>query len=493
MPPALAIGLAPGLRPKGRTLLRARWIVGHEAGSHRLIENGELVFEGDRILFVGRGFPGEVARRIDLGGQLVGPGFIDLDALADLDTGILGFDNGPAWKKGRVWPRTYLERGPYEMYDPGELAFQKRYAFAQLVRNGITTALPIASPFYRAWAETPEEFEDAAAIAAEIGLRVYLGPSYRSGLPVVEPDGTISLAFDETRGLTGLDAAIAFCESHEGRHGGLVRTMLAPDRIEFSTEALLRRSAQAARDLGVPIRLHCCQSDFEVATMRRRFGATAPVWLDRIGALSDRLLLPHGTHVQDGDLDLIRDAGAVLVHCPLVMARHGAVLRSFSRARRGGMRIALGTDTWPADMILNMQVGILLNRTVEADMTCVRAEEFYDAATLGGAEALGRPDLGRLAPGAKADFAVVNLTGERIGLTIDPIQTLMIGASGRDVSSVVIDGRVVMADGVIAGFDPEEAMRRAQAQFDRLVARYPERTYQHPPVEDIFPPAYPRV
>ena len=67
--------------------------------------NGEVVFERDRIVFVGFDYPGEVARRIDYGHALIGPGFIDLDALSDLDTTILGFDNQPAWRKGRVWPR----------------------------------------------------------------------------------------------------------------------------------------------------------------------------------------------------------------------------------------------------------------------------------------------------------------------------------------------------------------------------------------------------
>src|SRR6185436_6309743 len=112
----------------------------------------------------------------DAGRALVGPGFVDLDALADLDTTVLGFDAQPAWRKGRVWPRSYMDTGPVEMYSPDELAFQKRYAFAWLLRNGITTALPIASLFYRAWGETTEEFEAAAAIAGELGLRVYLGP-----------------------------------------------------------------------------------------------------------------------------------------------------------------------------------------------------------------------------------------------------------------------------------------------------------------------------
>ena len=160
--------LTLGQQPKGRTALTADWVLGHAEGSHCLIPNGEVVFEAGRILHVGQRFEGEVARRINLGGALISPGLIDLDALSDLDTTVLSIDHNPGWAKGRVWPRSYIERGPYEMYTPDELAFQKRYAFAQLLLNGITTAAPIASLFYRAWGETTAEFT-AAAEAIAVG------------------------------------------------------------------------------------------------------------------------------------------------------------------------------------------------------------------------------------------------------------------------------------------------------------------------------------
>ncbi|UGY11531.1 amidohydrolase family protein [Phyllobacterium pellucidum] len=478
---------------EGPVLLTARWIVGHADGRHVLYENGEVAYDGNEITFVGQHYTGPVGRRIDYGMALIGPGFIDLDALSDLDTGVLGLDHQPGWKKGRVWPRDYVNAGPVEMLDPDELAFQKRYAFAQLIRNGITTALPIASLFYRAWNETTDEFASAANSAGELGLRVYLGPAFRAGHSVVEEDGSIVVEIDEARGAEGLQQAIAFCQEHEGRHGGLVRTMLAPDRIEFWTEGLLRETAAAARDLDVPLRLHCCQSEFEVNTMRERFGTTSARWLQSIGFLGEKVLLPHGTNAERADLDIIAASGATLVHCPIVMARHGVALDNFADLRRAGMRIGMGTDTWPPDMVRNMQVGLMLGRVMSGDTARPASTDLYDAATTGGADALGRSDLGRLRKGAKADIVVFNLGADHLGQITDPIAGLMTSASGRDVDTVVIDGRTVMQNGIIPGFDFEAAHGRAQRQFERLVARYPERTWRHPPVEAIFPPSYPTI
>ena len=485
----------------GRTLLTADWVVGHRDGRHALYANGEVVFERGEITFVGHGFPGEVDRRRDYGPALIAPGFIDLDALSDLDTTILSFDNHPSWRKGRTWPKTYMDAGPYEMYSPEELVFQKRHAFARLIRNGITTALPIASLYYREWGETYDEFAGAADAAAELGLRVYLGPAYRTGNPYIVAPGDFQLHFDEERGLQGLTTAVAFCKAFEGKSGGLVRTMLAPDRIETCTKQLLQRTAAAGADLDVPVRLHCCQGEFERDTVLRLHGLTSLEWLESLNFLSERTLLPHGIFVKPSrhipgpgrDLDIVREAGAALVHCPLVSARFGHGLESFKSYRERGLRMGLGTDTSPPDMLLNMQIGLMLCRLAEHSATACRAEDYFDAATLGGADALGRLDLGRLAPGCRADIAVWDLANPDIGQVIDPIQTLLIGGTGRDVRSVIIDGRFVMEERQIPGMDFAAETLHAQRQFQGLIARYPDRTYGHPGVKEIFSTAYPVI
>ena len=485
--------------PKGAMLMTARFVVGHRENRHVLIENGEVVFENGAITFVGRGYTGLVARRIDYGMALIGPGFVDLDALSDLDTTILSYDNQPAWKKGRVWPRDYIDAGPIEMYSREELRFQKRHAFAGLIRNGITTALPIASLFYRAWGETVEEFTDAAHEAADLGLRVYLGPGYRTGNQVVDADGTIGTYYQEARGLAELDAAIAFCERLENTAGGLIRTMLSPDRIETCTPELMRRTASAGRALGVPVRQHSCQSKIEYDLVLRQHGMSPPEWMASLGYLTERTLLPHGTYVSGSrhidrpgrDLEIIRDSGATIVHCPLVSGRFGGAIDHFGRYKAMGVKIGLGTDTAPSDLVANMQVGMIIARVMAGSPLAVRCEDYYDAATIGGADALCRPDLGRLAPGARADITVFDLDRPHTGQVIDPIQTMLLTGHGRDFSTVVIDGRFVMENRTLPGSDEGADNMQAQAQFERVMAQYPRRTLGHPPAGTIFSSSYP--
>jgi cytosine/adenosine deaminase-related metal-dependent hydrolase len=237
----------------------------------------------------------------------------------------------------------------------------------------------------------------------------------------------------------------------------------------------------------------------EVKLVHERFGKSSMDVLHDIDFLTDLTLLPHGTNMGgvnptrariDQELERIAAAGSTIVHCPLVSLRHGSYLDSFTRLRGMGVNIGLGTDTWPADIVQNMHTGVMATRAADRSMD-VTAADYYTAATIGGADALGRRDLGRLMPGAKADITVFNLDGFHLGQFIDPIQTMVISGSGRDFSTVIVDGRVVMANRELPGVDLAELHTRAQRQFDGLMATVPERTHQHPPVEDIFLPSFP--
>lgn len=480
-----------GARPTGRTALRAAYVLGHGENGPRLLKNAEVVIEGGKVLHVGRRFEGEVARRIDLGNVLISPGFIDLDALSDLDTTVLAIDHPTGWKAGRVWPQSYIDRGPYEMYSPEELAFQKKFAFAQLLLSGITTAAPIASLFYREWGETTAEFEAAAEAAMDLGLRVYLGPAYRAGGMVCTAPGVLKPVINEARGLEGLAEAEAFVKKWDGAGDGLIRGLFAPDRVETCSEELLKRTFKAAEALDVPVRLHMAQGLMEREAMALQHGKTAPEWLASLGLLSPRLMAPHATWATEEDLALYAQHGVSVIHCPLVSSRFGGKLNSFGKLRKMGVNIAMGTDTAPADMVMNLQAAMMMARMAEGRADAVFSPELWDAATLGGARALQRKDLGRLEPGACADLAVLDLSDIYMAPTIDPITTLIAGGSARVVKATFVDGRLSMRDGEVAGFDLKAARIQAQKQFDGLVERYPDRTWGHPPVAEIFPPSYP--
>lgn len=480
------------------TKLTARFVIGYADGDHVIYPHGEVVYDGDTISFVGHGYPGPVEATHDYGDAIISPGFIDLDALGDIDHAILDTWLTPEQAAGQRWSESYFRAGPHELSTPEEELFKRRYALVQLILNGITTAMPIAAETYRAWAETYDEFAGTAAAAGELGLRMYLGPSFRAGTNVTRADGTPEVLWDEARGAAGLEEAARFIRDFDGAHDGLIRGALLPARIETNTLDILRRTKAYSDEFGCPLRLHAAQGAQEVRFLRAWYDKRPLELLAELGILGPRTSIPHATTLGDvgaggdpfADLALLRDSGTTVIHCPLISARHGGLLDSFDRYQGAGVNIALGTDTFPPDMIRVLDYGSNLGKIATRNQAGSAAADLFRAATLGGARALGRDDLGRLAPGARADITIVNLSALHSGPIDDPIRTMLYNTNGTSVHTVIINGRTVMANRQLLGTDVAALRAQAQDYFERYKAAYTERDYLHRAPDDLFPPSF---
>ena len=482
-----------------KTKVTGAFVIGFAGNDHVIYPNGEVVYAGNEILFVGHHYAQAVDQVIDAGLAVISPGLIDLDALADIDHAILDTWNSPDIDPGLQWSEEYFHHRRHDLFSPEEELFKRRYALVQLILNGITTAMPIAAETYKGWAESYAEFAAVAHLAGELGLRMYLGPSYRSGINVVRADGSRDVLWDEAQGIAGLADAARFVQDFDGAYDGLIRGCLLPCRIETVTPDLLRRTKAAAEALDCYVRLHCLQGLVELRLLRAWYNKTPLQLLEETGLLGPRLLIPHaiyiGGHPQTGepytgDLELLQVRGVSIIHCPLTSIRYGNALESFDRYRRAGVNLALGTDSFPPDLIRGMDVGNNLAKYIDQRKDAGSAADYFRAATLGGAQALGRTDLGRMAPGAKADLMIVDLSHLRSGPIDDPIRTMLMHGSGANVRTVIINGRAVMQDGQIPGVDFAAMKAQGQAYFAKLKGAYPERDYKGRSVVELFPPAF---
>jgi cytosine/adenosine deaminase-related metal-dependent hydrolase len=274
---------------------------------------------------------------------------------------------------------------------------------------------------------------------------------------------------------------------------------MLPCRIETLTPELMWATAREAKRLGAKVRLHCLQDISELDELGARYGKSPLQLLEETGLLGADLLIPHATYIgrhsrnpdgDPGDLEKLTRSGASVIHCPMTSLRYGTALESFARYRAAGINIALGTDSFPPDMIRNMDTGQHVSKLMERRQDAGSAAEMFRAATLGGAAALGRDDLGRLAPGACADMVLIDLDDPRVGVIEDPIRTLLMNCTGANVATVIIDGRVIIEEGVFLGVDEVGMHERAQDYFDRMKAAYSERDYRRRPPEQLFPASF---
>ena len=474
-----------------RTKLTGRFVIGYDGHDHVVYRDGEVVYENDSIIFVGHGFTGDVDVIIAAGEAIISPGFIDLDALVDIDHAIIDTWQPREHAKGLQWSEDYYLHRRHDVFSREDEAFQRRYSLAQLLLNGITTAMPIAAETHKGWAETYDQFADVAANAGDLGIRMYLGPSYRYGITVHRADGTPAVLWDEAEGAAGLKGAVDFIRDFDGTFDGLLRGCLLPCRIETLTLDALRETKRLSDEMECLVRIHAAQGAQEVAFMREWYDKRPIEVLDSVGFLGPRISSPHGRFVNDDDLRRLADTGTTVIHCPLTSIRHGSILESFERYRSVGVNVALGTDTFPPDMIRVMDYGSNLNKHADGHQSHGTAADFFRAATLDGAKALGRDDLGRLAPGAKADITVVDLSALRTGPIDDPIRTMLYNTSGSHVRTVIVNGRTVVKDGAIPGLDADAMRQRAQTYFETMKAAYSERDNQQRPPDILFPPSFP--
>jgi cytosine/adenosine deaminase-related metal-dependent hydrolase len=174
-----------------------------------------------------------------------------------------------------------------------------------------------------------------------------------------------------------------------------------------------------------------------------------------------------------------------------VFARQGIALESFGRYLAAGIPIAMGTDIWPLDMVSEMRLASLVGKVVDGDPLTATAADVFTAATLGGARALGRSDLGRLTPGAKADLVLFKVAeSPRIGPVADPVKGLIAAGTTDDVHTVIVDGRIVVENGRVVGFDEGQLRRDAEPVAAALRVALAERGWSGRPEVELFPPAF---
>jgi cytosine/adenosine deaminase-related metal-dependent hydrolase len=193
-----------------------------------------------------------------------------------------------------------------------------------------------------------------------------------------------------------------------------------------------------------------------------------------------------------GNVATLADAGVSIVHCPLTNARYAHNLHTFGGYRAQGVNLCLGTDSFPPDLIRGIDVGAQVAKLQAGDLGQGHLAGYFDALWTGGAKALHRPDLGRLAAGATADLAAFALDDFRMGVTEDPLRTLVLNGTARDAVLTMVAGKVVMRDGSIPGVDLPALRRAGQQLFDRMRAAYPERDHRRRTEEELFPPVFPR-
>lgn len=337
------------------------------------------------------------------------------------------------WLTEVIWPAEGRLEGPDVR--AGMLA-----GGLEMLRAGVTTS---AEMYF--W---NDQVVDAVL---ELGSRVVLTPGIISA-PGMDRFGTP----EQMR-----DAITRWIDADGLRFGPGERVELGygPHSAYTLTPELVATTAAAARERDALLHIHVAEAAGEDDAIRAEYGSV-PAMLETTGSLGGRVLAAHAVHLSDQDVEILARHDVAVAHCPGSNAKLAAGVARVADLLTAGLRIGLGTDS-PAsnddlDLWEEQRLASLFARQRAGDATALTAPEVLGLATRDGAAALGRDDLGRLAPGAWGDVVHVAVDGLAFADPDDDVAllaNLVWSAGARDVRDVWVAGEPVVADGTSTRVD----------------------------------------
>jgi cytosine/adenosine deaminase-related metal-dependent hydrolase len=474
--------------PDGNFILEADWVLAVQNDRPKLLRNASVRVRADRIEQVSEAPIKCSAPRIRARGQIVLPGLISAHTHISGGTPTRG-----VIEEGRSFMRPFALATALDDEATDDLT---AYNLAELLRSGCTTQLDMSL--------SPSHVKSYVRVARRWGVRAYPGnaiPGFdRLGDIWAKGDDALLRSTDET--LAEIESYRRFAIAINGADDGRILPMIAPHGPDTNTVETLEASLAVARELGNGIQIHLCRLTEEVDTVQRLWGCGPIQLLQRVGFFSEPLFGAHLSCIDlDTDLPILLDHDKfTYVHCPSgggAGATNGC--QPFPELVAAGVNTALGTDTHSNDYVENLKLAVLNGRArcflrqhdSDVPMRLPTIWDAIEAGTLNAARGLGREDLGRIAPGAKADICSIDVTGFLVGggaVPPEPLNNLLY-ANGLSVQHVVTDGNFQVMDGVFQVDDARRIQRRGgevlSLLWEQLAA---EGWFRESPA---FPPGWP--
>lgn len=320
-------------------------------------------------------------------------------------------------------------------------------------------------------------------VFAEYGVRARLTPTINA-----LPKGGMAgwkvgdiYPLDEKVGAEGIETAVNFAKQWHGAENGRITVMLGPQGADMLSGEQLLEVKHQARQHGLMIHLHLAQGDREIDQMVKRYGLRTPAYLEEIGYLDDQLLGVHLTEATDEETAMIARSGARMALCSGSIGIIDGIVPPAHVFRQAGGLVALGSDQAAGNNLNNMfnemKLTALFNKIKYRNPTVMPAWEVLRMATIEGAQAIGLGEqVGSLEAGKQADLILVDLTAPNLTPVLEApvrniVPNLVYAATGREVKTVLVAGRVLVQNGEVVGVDETAVRAAAQTHATALAQR----------------------
>lgn len=355
---------------------------------------------------------------------------------------------------------------------PDDIAVSTQLALVELAMSGCTTASDHLYLF-----PNGSRLDDEIEAAGSVGMRLHAS---RGSMSLGESDGGLppdSVVEQEDSILEDTQRVIE--TYHDPEPGSMTRVVVAPCSPFSVTTRVMAQSAVLARDMGVTMHTHLAEAADEDAFCVEMFRKRPLDYAESVGWVGPEVWFAHGVFMSDDEIRRMAATGTGVAHCPssnMRLSSGGAPVRAY---RDSGVRTGLGVDGSASNdgshMLAEARQAMLLARLAAAPREggapgpVMPAREALEMATIGGAAALGRNDIGSLEPGKAADFTAFRIDGlTHAGALHDPVAALVFCAPAN-ASETWVHGRPVVSSGRPVGVELEGLVERHNAASLRLV------------------------
>ena len=258
--------------------------------------------------------------------------------------------------------------------------------------------------------------------------------------------------------------------------GGRVQVGLAPNMIWAVDEEGYRLTRKLANEEHVLITTHVAETDFELETAAATYGMNDTQFLSDIGFFGPDVIAVHCVHCKTDDIKILRQHGTKVSHNPCSNMYLASGCAPIPEMLAAGVTVGLASDG-PASsnnhsLFQAMKFAALQQKGVHQDATIMTAEKVLEMATIDGARAVGlEKEIGSIEVGKKADIVVLDYNNAFMTPIHHPVSAMVYSALGSEVTTVMIDGRLVMRDGIVGTVDEGAVRLQAQISADALTQR----------------------
>ncbi|MDD4271363.1 MAG: amidohydrolase [Patescibacteria group bacterium] len=400
-----------------------------------VIKNGFVAVLENKIVGLGAGDEiknYQAKETIDVGNSIVMPGLVNTHTHAAMAYFRGLADDLPLdiWLNQHIWPAEAKYVNAEFVKQAGELAC------LEMIKAGVTTYNDMYF-FGKSMAEP----------AIRAGLRALIGITI----------------LDFKNPTEGIGEAVSLAKQYKNNE--FVKIILAPHAIyTCSKENLLKIKAVADAE-NMRLHIHVSETKKEVDDCLSAHGKTPVEYLDELEMLSDRLMAAHSVWLNDNDLEIYKNRGVKVAHCPISNMKLASGAAPLKRMLEMGITVGLGTDGAASnntlDLFSDMRACALMHKVNNFDPTAISAKEVVKMATIGGAKVLGMDkEIGSLQAGKKADIITINLNKPHLAPVYNPYSHLVYCVSHDDVENVIVNGKVIMKNREVKTLDEEKILKR---------------------------------